>query len=112
MLIYNIILLLLAHWIADFLLQTDKMALNKSRSWGWLTYHVAVYSAVMTFATANLTFGVVTFIAHLLTDAVTSRVNAKLWQANERHYFFVSVGFDQWLHQIQLLLTVAWLLEW
>jgi hypothetical protein len=31
------------HWFADFFCQTDKMAINKSKSIYWLTIHVFVY---------------------------------------------------------------------
>lgn len=82
--------LLVAHWIADFVCQTDDMAKNKSSSWGWLTWHADVYSCVMgtwaviflfpvvTFVQALSFFGL-TFVTHFLTDAVTSRITRRLW---------------------------------
>lgn len=50
--IWLLTLLVWTHLIADFVLQTDKMAFNKSKSNYCLFIHVAVYSTVM------LVFGV------------------------------------------------------
>lgn len=41
-----IILILFIHWIADFWCQTDKMAVNKSKSWTYLLQHTLIYTAV------------------------------------------------------------------
>ncbi len=77
-----------------------------------------------------LYFMVITFIAHTVIDYFTSRLNSKLWARAEYwrkrtetdspgypelqgrfvHRFFVSIGFDQLLHFIQLLLTY-WILR-
>jgi hypothetical protein len=50
-------------------------------------------------------FVLITFIAHTITDYFTSRLNSKLWQQGKVHNFFISVGFDQVLHYIQLFTT-------
>lgn len=39
--------LLVAHLVADFLLQTDSMARYKEQSWQWMIRHVGLYMAVM-----------------------------------------------------------------
>lgn len=128
--------LLLAHWIGDFVCQTDRMALNKSKDWLWLLYHVAVYSTVM-FLWAlyfshdpwfALKFLNATFALHFITDAVTSRITSALWFVKplgafynvgqqryeiyapiggNRHYFFVMIGLDQVIHYVTLLWTIA-----
>lgn len=92
------------HFIADFLLQTDKMAVNKSKSFSWLTVHVAVYSGVLC-AFCGPWYALVNGVAHYLTDAVTSRVTSYLWKRSERHWFFVVIGLDQALHLTVLVLT-------
>lgn len=99
--------LLVAHFIGDFLLQNDWMALNKSKDLPPLVAHVAVYTATIVASVAFMLFWVVgfdpatfalamrpelfdfpnklisftflTFGTHLLVDAFTSRVNAQLW---------------------------------
>lgn len=104
------IYLLLLHFIGDFICQTDAMALNKSKKWLALLSHVAAYTAVIFVGMGfNWTFAAITFGAHFATDAVTSRINARLWAANERHWFFVGIGADQWLHALQLILTAYWM---
>lgn len=50
-------------------------------------------------------FWLITFIAHTITDYFTSRLNSKLWSEGKVHNFFVSVGFDQVLHYVQLFTT-------
>jgi len=50
-------------------------------------------------------FVLITFVAHTITDYFTSRLNAKLWAKGDVHNFFVSVGFDQVLHYVQLFVT-------
>jgi len=120
------IAILLLHWVADFLLQTDQQAVNKSKSMYHLLDHTLTYSllwfwAVLIFTTIlehrtqdvitlAVKFSAITFVAHTITDYFTSRLNAKLWAKKDMHYFFVSVGFDQVLHYVQLILTVKYLL--
>ena len=44
-----IILILVIHWIADFVLQTDKEAKGKSKNWSDLLSHTYTYSLVWLF---------------------------------------------------------------
>ena len=53
-------------------------------------------------------FCMINFPMHLATDYFTSRLNAVLWADGKVHDFFVSVGFDQWLHFVALALTYSW----
>lgn len=99
-----ILLILLLHWLADFLLQSDWMALNKSHNSDALMAHTTVY-ALCFLPFFGTHFALVTWATHTVTDAITSRVNAKLWQENQRHWFFVAVGLDQLIHYIMLLGT-------
>lgn len=100
----NIVILVWIHFISDFVLQTDRMAQNKSKSFKWLNIHVAVYTApfILLF---GFEFGIVTFISHLITDFFSSRLASHLYQAGHRHWFFVVIGADQALHMTTLLLT-------
>jgi len=43
-----VFLILIIHFIADFVLQTDKQAKGKSNNWGDLLSHTFVYSYSMT----------------------------------------------------------------
>ena len=115
------------HWIADFVLQSDKQAKGKSKNWSDLLAHTFTYSTMWVFASClmlgyvnkgqttswyvihALLFGLITFVCHTITDYFTSRLNSKLWAKGDVHNFFVSVGFDQVLHYIQLFLTFYFL---
>lgn len=109
------------HWIADFILQTDKQAKGKSKNWGDLLAHTSIYTVsflpfyILYYAFQTpvgngfnenmMWFLPITFICHTATDYFTSRINSQLWKENRSHTFFVSIGFDQLLHFVQLLLT-------
>jgi len=103
----NVLFLVWFHFIADFMCQTDEMALNKSSSNKWLTFHVATYS--LPFLLFGWQFAFVTFITHWITDFLTSRGTAYLWQKGERHWFYVLIGFDQAIHMTTLILTLEYL---
>lgn len=117
------ILIIVIHWIADFIFQAEKWSLGKSKSWIPLLKHTIVYSSfwlipvwVMTENLINsLLFIGVTFIAHTITDYFTSRIVSKKFANN---YYgspipnfgaFTTIGFDQVLHYLQLILTWYWL---
>ena len=114
-----IIAILIFHWIGDFLFQTNWQAKNKATDLGALIDHTLTYSTVLTlcgicmfhteeFPLNWLKIGLfvgITFLAHTLTDYFTSKLNKHLWDTKQVHYFFVSIGFDQVLHYIQLTLT-------
>lgn len=121
--IYILFGILIIHWFADFFLQTDQMATNKSTSNYWLTKHVLTYTAVWfismliycayldgfnwTQRGVNLVFifPIVTFICHWITDYFTSRLNTSLHKKGDIHNFFVSIGADQVYHYVQLVIT-------
>ena len=122
-------IIIFIHWIADFVLQTDWQAQNKSKSNFALLSHTSNYSLVWLLpmclvfgkmkegATtewiiwSTFYFSMITFVVHTITDYFTSRLNSKLWSASKVHYFFVSVGFDQVLHYGQLFLTYYFLIN-
>ena len=122
-------IIIFIHWVADFVLQTDWQAQNKSKNNFALLSHTSNYSLVWLLpmclvfgkmkegATTEwivwttLYFSMITLVAHTITDYFTSRLNSKLWSAGKVHYFFVSVGFDQVLHYGQLFLTYYFLIN-
>lgn len=113
-----VLYIIFIHWIADFVLQTDKQAKGKSKNWDDLLSHTFTYSIMwfpaMMFFMGGINafiFFIVTFICHTITDYFTSRLNVKLWSRGSIHNFFVSIGFDQILHYSQLLFTY-YLLTW
>lgn len=115
------------HWFADFVMQTDKQAKGKSKNWNDLLSHTFNYSLMWLipiiflfpkdwttsqYVLNSLLFGSITFVCHTITDYFTSRLNSRLWSEGKVHNFFVSVGFDQYLHYIQLFLTYYLLVKW
>jgi hypothetical protein len=115
----QLIALLAIHWLADFVLQSQWMSVNKSKRLDALASHVATYTATLLVGSA-LVFGVHEIVSlalfvgangilHFFTDFVTSRITSRLWQQQREHLFFVAVGFDQLIHQITLVAT-QWLI--
>lgn len=94
------------HFVGDFIIQTDKMALNKSKSWFWLLAHAVTYGLPLFLV--GWKWAILNAAAHFAVDAVTSRINSKLWAAGQRHWFFVCVGFDQAIHMSVLFWTLKW----
>jgi hypothetical protein len=151
------LMLVAAHFIADWLFQSDWMALNKSKHWDVLAAHVSVYTLVMSIVVwlpflrrmndipvifnFVLMFGLITWVTHFITDAITSRITTRLWfidviprksfseheqhllehelypllariVVGKRHWFFVVIGFDQLIHYITLAITWQYLVHY
>ena len=93
------------------------MAKGKSKNNFDLLSHTTVYSFLWYYPMGIMLksfflpfiFVVITLIIHTLTDYFTSRLNSRLWAKGDVHNFFVSVGFDQVLHYVQLFLTYYFL---
>jgi Protein of unknown function (DUF3307) len=127
--LYLLFQFLLAHWIADFVMQTHWMAVNKSKNWRALASHVVVYTVTLGIALSVLGLAIGSFTPspgavvmlvsfdlflvwlalngalHFVTDAITSRITARLWVKGDFHNFFVVVGLDQLIHYTTLILT-------
>jgi len=98
------------HFISDFILQTDRMAMNKSKSNAWLELHVTVYA--LPFLWFGWQYAAVNWVLHFATDWASSRATSKLWQKGERHWFFVVIGLDQAIHLTSLVLTLSLVRPW
>ena len=121
-----VVTILIAHFIADFVMQSDEMAKGKSTCNIWLFLHVLVYIIVLyfslrgyaeyiqdTISPTGYIFGwaVLNGIAHFITDYFTSRWTSSLWKQGRTHDFFVVIGLDQCIHTITLFTTAYWLLQ-
>jgi hypothetical protein len=116
-----VMFVLINHGFADFLLQNEKMATQKSKSNYWLSVHILVYTLgmiptalIVWFFTQNIFYAVLWLIGngalHWITDFCTSRWTSKLY-ANKQFYtpnkyikfvnfpsFFGVIELDQVIH--------------
>lgn len=104
------IILIWAHTFADFIMQTDRMAINKSSSNEWLTKHILTYTACL--LPFGLLFASVNGAAHFVIDYFTSRMTTKLYKEGKRHNFFAVIGIDQALHITVLFVTIPLIDYW
>lgn len=117
--IFIFIFILLSHWIADFVFQDEKWALGKSKKLEPLLLHTITYSGLWIVPVWLITgeiwgtvlFVGVTFLLHTLTDYYTSPIVSKRFE--DKYYgspipnfgAFSVIGFDQFLHYTQLVIT-------
>jgi hypothetical protein len=115
-----IIYLMFIHYICDFWLQTEKQARGKSGSLNRLLEHTIIYSigmAVLSLVVFSLPkaimFGLSCFVFHTITDYFTSRLAKNRYESgvvNGWNGFFSVIGLDQFLHFVQIYLTMVVLL--
>ena len=106
------VLLLLIHFVGDFIFQSTNMAINKAKSIKWLVIHIGVYTIILT-AGSIILFGIETAIIyalingglHFVTDFFTSKLNASLFEKEDKRWYYSGIGFDQFIHGASLLLT-------
>lgn len=123
------------HFIADFVLQSREMGKRKSTDLWYLTYHVIIQMTVMFlgtyfvlgdvkafhFATLNgIIHGVIDwnvwkmykyYVKRLIesthgSDPFLNTEAANQWRYWEDHRFYLTIGFDQFLHSITILLVI------
>ena len=111
--------IVIIHYIADFLLQTNWQAQNKSKDIIPLLDHTFFYSitiVVLSFpyvyeVKSVIYLFVITFLCHTITDYFTSRWSTKYFSKGKTREGFRVVGFDQLLHYLQLFLTFFFILK-
>ena len=135
---YTIAILLVTHFVADFLMQSREMGKKKSSEPIWLLQHLIIQYCVFTivllpfFDLHHVTlFVIFNTIIHGVIDwniwrfykAYAYRAIAKNpkhplltenpaepWKYWEDHWFYATIGFDQGLHSITLIFLGYWLL--
>ena len=100
----SILAIIWLHFLGDFILQTDKMATNKSTSNKWLLIHTGVYTLPLFLL--GWKFALINGAAHGIVDFVTSRLTSKAYQAGKRGLFFKIIGADQAIHFSVMVLTL------
>jgi len=104
---FKIIAIVWLHFIADFILQTDKMAINKSKMVSFLALHSLVYT--LPFIILGWKYAVINGILHFMVDGITSKITSYFLSKDKKHWFFVTIGADQAIHLTCLILTGVWL---
>jgi hypothetical protein len=129
-------LIILIHYIADFIFQDSEWAENKNKSFSALISHTLMYSVVWIFGAMFIfnspcdysAFGQcvdtikafrfvgITFVFHTITDYFTSKIVSKKFSKGEyggpipNFGAFSIIGLDQVLHYAQLFLTYQFLI--
>ena len=105
-----IFIILLTHYVADFLLQTHEQAINKSKCFKALFGHVLTYSlaflpvalCIFEYTSVALVWWGFNMAMHFFTDAATSKINASVYDKDCLRPLFIGVGADQLIHYITL----------
>lgn len=105
------------HYLADFWVQSQWMAENKSKKWPPLLFHIVSYTLVIhlwgLFFTPWSLAGITTFailqgIMHLVTDYHTSRMASKQFADGKTRRGFQVIGLDQLIHHVCLTTLVIY----
>jgi hypothetical protein len=116
----KILLALLIHFVADFVLQTRAMGKGKSESISWLLIHLAIqYGAFFyffghAFAIANaLIHGMIDWNIWKLYKLTVKLRNPRMtiYEAQDYRYwddhlFYTTIGLDQMLHGATLIILL------
>ncbi len=121
-----IIIILVAHFIADFLFQNKWIATNKSSNNFHLFVHITTYGFILStimyiciewlnFVSA-LQFGIISAILHFAVDYFTSKITS--WQYKNGYTgsnsipnigVFSTIGIDQLIHHIMLFVIFKYM---
>jgi len=110
--------IMIAHFVADFVMQTDKMAKGKSTGFYWLSQHILAYTlwlgsgvgyyyVIVVSPDPYMITGwiILNGLLHGFVDYFTSRWTSRLWEEGRTHDFFVVIGLDQTIHILTLIGT-------
>jgi hypothetical protein len=101
-------LILIVHYIADFLLQTRWMGENKSKNMLAMSAHIFIYTLALSIF--GLKFAVVNGFFHLLTDIFSSKLTTYFYGQKNMYGFWAIIGLDQLIHVLILVYTYEVLL--
>jgi hypothetical protein len=113
----------IAHWLGDFVFQSRKVAEGKSKSFRILGQHVALYTATLAAVMvpvitqhhslkSAIAYVLINGFMHFIIDATTSKATTYYWGKDEKSNFWNTVGLDQTLHWMHLLITYMGFFVW
>ena len=125
--VFDIVLILFAHFWADFVFQTRSMGTLKSKSLKWLSLHILTYTTVLTIllfvaepilmielGKNFLIFIGLNSLLHFMTDFVSSKRSKYFYSKYEEtknenwiNFFWLTIGFDQFIHIMTLMLSYS-----
>ncbi len=120
----DVFLILVSHFIGDFILQSRNIAERKSTDTAALSWHILIYTwtlsifgfyKMLTYLPCKnlgpLVLGIAGYvlingILHFAVDAVTSRLTSYYWSEKNTRAFFITIGADQLIHTLTLIYTL------
>lgn len=110
---------LIAHYIGDFLFQSQDIATAKSSSNLSLSIHVAIYTATILAFSFLVDFTsyqrsvlvIYSGLIHFITDYTTSRVTIAAHKKGDMTMFWDTIGFDQFIHIYTLYVLYGMLIS-
>lgn len=130
---FGVLVILIAHFVADFIFQSHYLAINKSSSVWALIQHIIIYAlsfyiifglswyplyyilniniTAQTWLQLTIGITVVNSLLHYFTDFFTSKLTRYFWNKKDYHNFFVIIGFDQLLHTGLLIYSYIEMLQ-
>ena len=109
-----VMIFLVIHYIADFLMQHPWIANNKSKRSLPLLAHVFIHGALIGTGSfflygysASLTaFILINTVSHGVVDYNTSRISSRLFKEEKYYKFFNILGIDQLTHQLVMIYSL------
>jgi hypothetical protein len=105
--LFDIILIIWAHAIGDFIFQTRTIAQNKSSHHWALGAHCTLY--MIPLFVISWQFALVNCILHYPVDFVSSQLTSYYHKKENENMFFNVIGIDQAVHFTILFLTYSFL---
>lgn len=106
---FYLITIFCIHFLADFILQTEWMALGKSKEWAPLIAHIVTYTLTLLLFSSlwmpgaiALAWSIGNGICHMWVDFFSSRAMRAAREAGQERKFFMIFGIDQLLHYVCL----------
>jgi len=119
-----IVIVIIGHWLADYIFQTNESIVDKGKDFVNVIHHVSQYTTVMTALMVILiAFGVITtqswffiinfwiftFAFHLLVDYFSSKLTLRIKTEEFKFGYFSIISTDQMVHIVSLFLTISYL---